>query len=113
MSSPNKRAYAKVYYSEAGEVVVAACDEDVLGLKLKEEERGVVLNVDPSFYGGELLAIDDVMRLVERAYTANLVGEAVVSAAIARGYVHPEAVMRVRGVPVALIVRITEGERVE
>lgn len=112
MSAQNKRAYAKVYYSEAGELVVAACDEDALGLKLREE-NGLVLDVDPSFYGGELLAIEEVMGLVERAYTANLVGEAVVSAAISRGYVHPEAVIRIRGVPVALVVRIPEGERVE
>lgn len=99
------RVYVKRYEVQ-GEVVVAACDEDVLGLRLVDQEANVVLDVDPRFYKGDLVDIEKAVEVLSNATIGNIAGENIVRIAIDRGLVHPEAVLRVKGVPVAMFTRI-------
>ncbi|MCY0868869.1 MAG: DUF424 family protein [Desulfurococcus sp.] len=99
------RVYVKRYEVQ-GEVVVAACDEDVLGLRLVDQEANVVLDIDPRFYKGDLVDIEKAVEVLSNATIGNIAGENIVRIAIDRGLVHPEAVLRVKGVPVAMFTRI-------
>jgi hypothetical protein len=86
------------------ELLVAACDEGLLGKTFEEGE--LRLEVSESFYGGEKV---DARMLVEVLYLAtigNLVGKETVGAAAEAGLVDPECVIRVKGVPHAQIVRM-------
>jgi hypothetical protein len=86
------------------ELLVAACDEVLLGKTFEEGE--LRLEVSESFYGGEKV---DARMLVEVLYLAtigNLVGRETVGAAAEAGLVDPGCVIRVKGVPHAQIVRM-------
>ncbi|ALL01026.1 hypothetical protein Pyrde_0978 [Pyrodictium delaneyi] len=87
-----------------GEKIVAMCDRDLLGVKLVDGK--LVLHVNERFYGGELVPLSYAMTKAREATVLNLVGENVVNAAIREGLVHPEAVIRVAGVPHAQAVKM-------
>lgn len=90
--------YVKIHES-GGEVVVAICDEEILGTRLIDEEKGVVFYVDPYFYGGEKVSVEEALRILDRASIANLVGKRIVDAAIRHGFIHSEAVLYINNTP--------------
>lgn len=93
-------------YREEGEVLLAASDEDVVGETLEGE--GVSLSVTASFYGEEIADAETVLRQLGTCTMANLVGEEVVALALEHGFVDPEAVAEVDGVPHAQLARMRE-----
>ena len=95
--------YIKIY-EMPGEVLVAACDKDMLGKSFSEGE--LKLDVSENFYGGYLASVSEALRELSRATIANLVGETIVSEAIKAGLVHEEAVIRICNIPHAQIVRM-------
>ena len=87
-------------------LLVAACDEDLLGKVIEEREKGLRVYVSPDFYKGELKTPEEVVDVLMKADMANLVGEEVVHLAIASGLIHKEAVLNIRGIPLAYFMRI-------
>ncbi len=74
--------YVKVYRVQ-GEVLLAACDEELLGKTFREGE--LKLEVKERFYKGELVEEDRLKELLDEATIANLTGERCVSKAIELG----------------------------
>lgn len=97
------KIYVKVYRVQ-GEVLVAACDEELLGKTFREGE--LKLEVKERFYKGELREVEDLKFLLEEATIANLTGERCVSKAIELGYVNPERVLKIQGVPHAQMTKL-------
>ncbi|WP_297062825.1 DUF424 domain-containing protein [Thermococcus sp.] len=95
--------YVKVYRVQ-GEVLLAACDEELLGKIFREGE--LKLEVKERFYKGELVEEEKLEELLEEATIANLTGERCVSKAIELGYVNPERVLRIEGVPHAQMAKM-------
>ncbi|ASJ03343.1 hypothetical protein A3L09_08770 [Thermococcus profundus] len=95
--------YVKVYRVQ-GEVVVAACDEELLGKTFREGE--LKLEVKERFYKGDLVEEDALEGLLSEATIANLTGERCVSKAVELGYVDEKRILRVEGVPHAQMARI-------
>lgn len=89
---------------QQGHVLVAACDFNLLGKKLKHGT--LTFEVAPSFYGGARVKLSEAIRLIREATTANLIGTIIVEGAVKEGLVHPQAVIRISGVPHAQIVRL-------
>lgn len=100
-----KMVYVKKHVYENG-VILAMCDQEVLGKKLVDDEKKIVLYVDPSFYMGELIMLEDALELLREAVNANLVGNNIVEAAIEKGLVHREAVLVIGGVKHAQIIML-------
>ena len=50
--------------------------------------------------------VDEAMGLICNSTIVNLVGKACVEKAISKGYVHPDAVIKIEGVPHAQIMKI-------
>lgn len=96
--------YIKVY-SVGEEIIVAACDKELLGSTIKDPSRGLHLYVDPLFYGGELGDAEALLKALGKASTANLVGKNTVEIAIRAGLVHRDAVLDVNGVLIAFFTR--------
>ncbi|MDK2869120.1 MAG: uncharacterized protein PWP39_355 [Pyrococcus sp.] len=97
------RMYVKVYRIQ-GEVLVAACDEELLGKTFREGE--LKLEVKERFYKGELMDVEELGRLLEEATIANLTGEKVVKKAIELGYIDENRVLRIQGVPHAQMAKM-------
>jgi hypothetical protein len=79
------------------------CDADILGKTLREGK--IVFRVKESFYNGRRVAIEEAIDLIEDSTIVNMVGKHVVKKAIDRGFVHPEAVLNIEGIPHAQIVK--------
>jgi uncharacterized protein len=84
-------------------VVLAICDSELLGKTLREGK--IVFHVKEDFYKGRKTSLDDALALIANSTNVNLIGKNCVENAIAKGYVHPEAVIKIEGVPHAQIMK--------
>ena len=95
-NSISNKVYLKVYTREKA-LVVAVCDEEILGKKFQEGK--FVLDITPNFYGGNKVDITHALTQIRKATIANLVGPNIVKAAINAKLIHPDAALQVQGVP--------------
>jgi hypothetical protein len=91
-------------YKDPKYTLVAACDSDLLGETFREGK--LKLEVKPDFYRGVQTTIMKALDAIDAADIANLVGEAIVQAAVKRSLVDPSAVLNIGGVPHVQIVRM-------
>ncbi|MCW3996192.1 MAG: DUF424 family protein [Candidatus Bathyarchaeota archaeon] len=87
-----------------GNVLLAVCDCDLLGRTLREGK--IVFRIKDEFYNGRKATLDEAVGLIDNSTVVNLVGKNCVEKAIEQGYVHPEAVLKIEGVPHAQIVKL-------
>ncbi len=86
------------------EVVVAACDAELLGRELPVGEQGRTVKVSSHFYGEREVSVEELLWALERATVANLLGERVLRIAREHGHVVDGATSQLGGVPHAEIV---------
>ena len=84
-------------------VLLAICDIDLLGRTLRQGK--IVFHIKDEFYNGGKVSIDEAVSMIANSTIVNMVGKNCVEKAIQKGYVHPEAVLRIEGVPHAQIVK--------
>ena len=87
-----------------GHVILAVCDCELLGKTLKEGE--ITFKIKDEFYKGKKTTVDEAVGLIGNSTIVNLVGKTCVEHAIKQGYVHPEAVIKIEGIPHAQIVKL-------
>ena len=85
-------------------MLLAICDSDLLGKTLKEGK--IVFHVKDEFYNGGKVSLEEAVNMIENSTIVNLVGKNCIEKAILTGYVHPEAVLQISGVPHAQIVKL-------
>lgn len=85
-------------------VVLAICDCDLLGKTLREGK--IVFHIKDDFYKGRKASIEEAVELIGNSTIVNLVGKNCVEKAMKEGYVHPEAVLKIEGIPHAQIVKL-------
>jgi hypothetical protein len=85
-------------------VLLAICDCEILGKTLKEGK--ITFHVKEEFYKGAKVDVDEAVDMIENSTIVNMVGKNIVQKAIERGYVHPEAVLNIEGIPHAQIVKL-------
>ncbi|HMF30256.1 MAG TPA: DUF424 family protein [Candidatus Lokiarchaeia archaeon] len=81
-------------------IVIAAADEEIIGQEFQEENRKIF--VSDLFYRGDLLEIEEALKILKSARNINLVGQNIVSAAVEARIIHEFAIITVQGVPHAL-----------
>lgn len=89
--------WMKMHRSLTGEVVVAVCDSELLGSRLKVRD-GYEVSVSPDFYMGRVVDWEGVKKAMEDATIVNLLGNDVVSRAISEGLVSESACIEVGGI---------------
>ncbi len=85
------------------EVVIGVCDEELLGKVFSE--GGTRLELNKEFFGTMKIGGDELINYLLEASSAIIVGEKAVKLAIKLGFINPDAVARVEGVPYAMYVR--------
>ena len=85
-------------------VLLAICDSEVLGKTLREGK--IVFHVKEEFYNGGRVSVEEALDMIENSTIVNMVGKCCVEKAIQKGYVHPQAVLNIEGVPHAQIVKL-------
>ena len=91
-------------YSRGPEVLVAACDSDILGQTFRSKD--LKIHVSEGFYKGDTGDEDMLISRLEMATIANLVGEKTLEVAIKHGFVDPACVLVIGGVPHAQMARM-------
>jgi hypothetical protein len=91
-------------YSTQGEILLAACDEDILGKTFSEGELELV--VSEKFYGGEKVKGEDLISHLKKATIANLVGKKVIEIALELSLISEDCIIKIDGVPHAQIARL-------
>lgn len=84
-------------------VILAICDCEILGRTLREGK--IVFQIKEDFYKGGKVTVEEAMGMIENSTIVNMVGKNCVEKAIKKGYVHPEAVLRIEGIPHAQIIK--------
>ena len=84
-------------------VLLAICDCELLGRTLREGK--IVFHVKDEFYNGRKASIEEAMGMIDNSTIVNMVGKNCVEKAIAKGYVHPEAFLKIEGIPHAQIIK--------
>jgi uncharacterized protein len=84
-------------------VLLAICDCELLGRTLREGK--IVFQVKDEFYNGRKASVEEAIGMINNSTIVNLVGKCCVEKAIAEGYVHPEAVLKIEGIPHAQIIK--------
>jgi uncharacterized protein len=84
--------------------ILAICDSELLGRTLREGK--IVFHVKEEFYDGGRVTVDEAVDMIANSTIVNMVGKCCVEKAIAKGYVHPLAVLNIEGIPHAQIVKL-------
>ncbi len=85
-------------------VLLAICDCEVLGKTLRQGK--IVFHVKDEFYNGGKVSVEEAVGMIANSTIVNMVGKHCVEKAIEKGYVHPEAVLNIEGVPHAQVVKL-------
>ncbi|MGQ9538530.1 MAG: DUF424 domain-containing protein [Candidatus Bathycorpusculaceae bacterium] len=85
-------------------VLLSICDAEVLGKTLCEGK--IVFQVTEEFYKGAEVELEEAIAMIENSTIVNMVGKNVVQKAVEMGYVHPEAILNIEGIPHAQIVKL-------
>ncbi|MEM5836498.1 MAG: DUF424 family protein [Candidatus Aenigmatarchaeota archaeon] len=101
----NKMFWCNVFFSKK-DVVVAICDEELLGKKLKVEGKKLTIEVSEKFYGGKLVNEEVALKLLEKATIGNLIGKRCVELAEKNGFIIKENVILINGIPHAQFVKL-------
>jgi len=88
----------KTHYSRTGEIVVAVCDEELVGRKIKLS-TGVTVEVAESFYKGILVSEEEVVKYIKMGTIINLLGFKAVSTALRNGLAKEDYVIYLEGIP--------------
>lgn len=84
--------------------LLAACDAELLGKTLKEGK--ITFHVHEKFYKGSRVTLEEAVELIKQSTVVNMIGRRIVKKAIEHGFVHPDAVLIIEGIPHAQIVKI-------
>jgi len=85
-------------------VLLAICDVELLGKTLRDGK--ITFEIREDFYKGLMVSVEEAIELVKQSTVVNMVGRRIVEKAIEEGLVHPEAVLKISGVPHAQIVKM-------
>jgi len=91
-------------YSKGTETLVAACDSDLLGKTFRG--RGLTITISAGFYKGDDADEEMLVNRLEIATVANLVGKRTLEIAVRHGFVDPDCVLDIGGVPHAQMARM-------
>ena len=85
-------------------ILLAMCDANMLGKTLKQGK--IVFRIQEKFYKGSLVSLEEAVDLIQQSTIVNMVGQTIVKKAVEKGLVHPDAIIEIKGVPHAQIVKL-------
>jgi hypothetical protein len=95
--------YLSIYRKDC-DVLVAACDSDVIGQSFRE--GAVHIDVSSGFYGDQLMPVAELSKALASATIANLTGNRVVACAVEEGFIDEGCVLQISGVKHAQLILV-------
>jgi hypothetical protein len=91
-------------FKQGNDLVIGACDENLLGKKFVDGK--LQIDVAKRFYDGDRINKNKLKTFLDDATIANLVGKETVSYAIQCGYINPDCILKIKGIPHAQMIRM-------
>lgn len=85
-------------------LVLATCDCELLGKVLRDGK--IVFEIKEEFYKGRRVTLEEAIELCKQSTIVNMVGQCIVERAVKEGLIHPEAILKINGVPHAQIIKM-------
>jgi hypothetical protein len=89
-------------FTENGQLVVAICDEDLLGKRIGSKFK---VEIKESFYKGEKIDEKKAIDLMGKAYICNLMGKNIVELALEKKFISKENIIQINGVSHAQFIK--------
>jgi len=80
------------------------CDADLLGKSISENE--LTMKISESYYGNEIIEIDEAKKLLETSTIINMVGKDTISLSLELGIGSENGVKKISGVPFLIVFKI-------
>lgn len=103
MPSKN-RFWCKIVKTKT-EVLIAICDEDLVGRKIKVE-NDFYIHIKEDFYKERMIDESEALELMNKATILNIFGKKIVEIAAKNGIISMENVIYFNGIPHAQFVKI-------
>jgi len=91
-------------YRQGRDTLVAACDCDIVGKTFRG--NGLKIEVSPGFYKGDTGDEELLVNRLGMATVGNLVGKETMAIAVKHGFVDPDNILQIGGVPHAQFARM-------
>ncbi|MEJ2249583.1 MAG: DUF424 family protein [Candidatus Lokiarchaeota archaeon] len=91
--------YLKIHCRNEIETI-ACCDEKLLNKVFKE--GNLRIEISSTFFEGELVPLDEAIKVLETASYFNIVGKKIIEKAISKNILPQEGVRYINGVPMAI-----------
>jgi uncharacterized protein len=89
-------------HKKEDKILVAACDEELLGQKF--EENGKQIDLSGEFFNGEKMDHEEAGDLIRNADVVNLVGKKTVAIGLEEGVIEQENIVVIAGIQTAQAV---------
>ncbi|PIY90480.1 MAG: DUF424 domain-containing protein [Nitrosopumilales archaeon CG_4_10_14_0_8_um_filter_34_8] len=80
------------------------CDADLLGKSISENE--LTMKISESYYGNEIIEIDEAKKLLETSTIINMVGKDTISLSLELGIGSENGVKKISDVPFLIVFKI-------
>jgi hypothetical protein len=80
------------------------CDADLLGKSISENE--LTMKISESYYGNEIIEIDEAKKLLETSTIINMVGKDAISLSLELGIGSENGVKKISDVPFLIVFKI-------
>ena len=82
--------------------LLSLCDGNLIGKIFEEDEK--VLNVSKSFYQGEPMFENDILKLIKDNTLINIVGEESINFALKHNLIKKDGIIKIKNIPHALLL---------
>lgn len=100
----SKKMFWVKFFPAKYEIVVAVCDEELMGKELMMND--VRVKISKSFYGENLVDEEFTLKIMKKATIGNLVGKNIVELAEKNGFIDKQNIILINEVPHAQFVKL-------
>ncbi|NJK78327.1 MAG: DUF424 domain-containing protein [Nanoarchaeota archaeon] len=80
------------------------CDAELLGKSISENE--LTMKISESYYGNEIIEMDEAKKLLENSTIINMVGKDTISLSLELGIGSENGVKKISGVPFLIVFKM-------
>lgn len=93
----------RTHSSSDNRLILTICDSDLIGKVFEEGDQQLDLSSD--YFKGEEMEDDKIFKLIQKAYSVNVVGKKSVEICIKAGVIDQENIAKIKGIPYAYMLR--------
>jgi hypothetical protein len=97
---------AKKHKTRDGKLILAICDDDLLGKRFADKDFQIDLTGD--FYKGKKESEEEIKKTLDKVYIINAVGEKCIEFLLKLNLVDKKNIIRISGVPHAEVMIVRE-----